>query len=866
MTCLIYMTNFNNKYLLLKSDAALYNIPYFLQIFKMATQQKKSQNSLDNLMMAYTDLSSNSKGSSFKGPAMKDVKVQKAEGPSFKPSQKARDWSSLEQSLESAFSLQQQQQQQYHQPQVLPFQPQFPSMNTSGIPQQQQQQNQDEWGDFQEIQTVKKKEVVVAVHDQGDDDDEEEFSDFVAPSQMIGSRLASIQDESPVHNFKPKILAQQQNDRHNQHHSHQNWSQPSPVTDFADFQGLSLPSAPTNVLPVKVGNDVTNSISVEPMPKVIQNDVEEEEDDFGDFTGPPPPPPTGAHPVASSTISSNFHTTKPNIPTPDLFSDTIIPAAAVINTTTMTLTEPKPMVIDFTPSSVEPVQNSFADFTSMPSTNQTSSLSSSQISHQNQIVLGVLPKPKSPPKIISPPTFGAGPASPLKKPPQPTVSISTLKPSTPKTSNDKYSALRDIFSVDNDDDEGLDSVETVIKSPQPLEQNWNTLQIDSTTTVEDDDFGDFVTTTEDTNTLKLNSNFCAITTLSTGSSLLPDESLHGPSSNVNNKIEPADNFTKKFPTTALTTTTPKDKNKPFHQLNMEPAAFIPWHENSPPPPPEDIIVDEDNDDVLHTHGYSFSDDANIISEVLENNNKMPSLHLRSMSPTEADCNNEIILSDDNVLEALEFTSNHKINPKPMLHPVEMTNEDQKIQNLEEKQGCSIISYVEMKCKLLQGIFNVLNHALEIFDDINDNDIKNEVLSAKETENYVLNLIQVYRVFQRLQATTTTTTKNQESDEQQQHYEDIEKFNHKIDKVWKQFQTMIINHDAKSDLMPVDNAAIWDFSHCKTNASKICPICLLDLENWSREINPALTDSIINYKYHSICANFWINCVDPVLPK
>ena len=73
----------------------------------------------------------------------------------------------------------------------------------SGCP---QQQYQDEWGDFQEIQTVKKKEVV-PVHDHdhgggGDDDDEEEFSDFVAPSQMIGSRLASIQDESPVHNFK----------------------------------------------------------------------------------------------------------------------------------------------------------------------------------------------------------------------------------------------------------------------------------------------------------------------------------------------------------------------------------------------------------------------------------------------------------------------------------------------------------------------------------------------------------------------------------------------------------------------------------------------------------------------------------------
>ena len=122
----------------------------------------------------------------------------------------------------------------------------------------QQQQNQDEWGDFQEIQTVKKEVVSVSVHDQGggdgDDDDEEEFSDFVAPSQMIGSRLASIQDESPVHNFKkPKIVSQQNND---QNHP-QNWpQQPSPV--FADFQGLSL-SSPPNVLP-KVGNDVTNTI------------------------------------------------------------------------------------------------------------------------------------------------------------------------------------------------------------------------------------------------------------------------------------------------------------------------------------------------------------------------------------------------------------------------------------------------------------------------------------------------------------------------------------------------------------------------------------------------------------------------------
>ena len=64
------------------------------------------KNSLDNLMMTFADLSASNKGSSFKGPALKDVKIQKSTAASFQPSQKARDWSSLEQSLESVFTVQ----------------------------------------------------------------------------------------------------------------------------------------------------------------------------------------------------------------------------------------------------------------------------------------------------------------------------------------------------------------------------------------------------------------------------------------------------------------------------------------------------------------------------------------------------------------------------------------------------------------------------------------------------------------------------------------------------------------------------------------------------------------------------------------
>jgi len=54
-------------------------------------------------MMAYADLNAPAKSSGFKGPAVKDVK-REATSKSFQSSNKARDWRTLDQSLESAFS------------------------------------------------------------------------------------------------------------------------------------------------------------------------------------------------------------------------------------------------------------------------------------------------------------------------------------------------------------------------------------------------------------------------------------------------------------------------------------------------------------------------------------------------------------------------------------------------------------------------------------------------------------------------------------------------------------------------------------------------------------------------------------------
>ena len=120
---------------------------------------QKPQQTLDNLMMAYADLSGPGKGSSFKGPPVKDIKVHKASTSAFRQSEKARDWTSLAQNLEEAFSgpkqpiipgqqLSQQQQQQQLQKQQQQHHRPHP---TQQLPQSSlaAQDTTDDFGDFQ---------------------------------------------------------------------------------------------------------------------------------------------------------------------------------------------------------------------------------------------------------------------------------------------------------------------------------------------------------------------------------------------------------------------------------------------------------------------------------------------------------------------------------------------------------------------------------------------------------------------------------------------------------------------------------------------------------------------------------------------
>lgn len=212
---------------------------------------------LDDLMLAYTDLSVSAKGhgQGFKGPPVKDIR-REAPSKVFQHSNKARDWKTLDQSLESAFGATAPPPAQSTSI-AMAFTAQPQLLGAAKTTQPVQNSDFDEWGDFQDFSAptnISSPPVSLL--------DNIPFSAPPPPSthtsQAVGCRLATFQDESPVHRFKTVL--------------------PVPVP------------TPHNI-PVKIPNFSAPPLSLQRPPSQSQHksqpsSILDLDDEFGDFAVP----------------------------------------------------------------------------------------------------------------------------------------------------------------------------------------------------------------------------------------------------------------------------------------------------------------------------------------------------------------------------------------------------------------------------------------------------------------------------------------------------------------------------------------------------------------------------------------------------
>ena len=144
--------------------------------------------------------------------------------------------------------------------------------------------------------------------------------------------------------------------------------------------------------------------------------------------------------------------------------------------------------------------------------------------------------------------------------------------------------------------------------------------------------------------------------------------------------------------------------------------------------------------------------------------------------------------------------------------------------LPQENGSDLIND-EVVIKMSNAIHQVLKQSLDLFSSVIDKDIKDEVLDAQETEKFVFNLVQVFRVFKRLRISYETINKSTS--------EDIDGIFESIECVWR---TILKQFVSKSSLIP--NNSLWDFSECIINDSfsagdnSVCGICHLSLNSGS----------------------------------
>uniref|UniRef100_A0A2K5HQG6 Synergin gamma n=1 Tax=Colobus angolensis palliatus TaxID=336983 RepID=A0A2K5HQG6_COLAP len=201
------------------------------------------------------------------------------------------------------------------------------------------------------------------------------------------------------------------------------------------------------------------------------------------------------------------------------------------------------------------------------------------------------------------------------------------------------------------------------------------------------------------------------------------------------------------------------------------------------------------------------------------------------------------------------------------------------------------AYEWQRC--LGSALNVIKKANDTLNGISSSSVCTEVIQSAQGMEYLLGVVEVYRVTKRVELGIKATAVC--SEKLQQLLKDI-------DKVWNNLigfmslatltMTVIIKHlspchellEEKISQRPDENSL--DFSSCMLrpgikNAQELaCGVCLLNVDSRSRkEEKPAEehpkkafnseTDSFKlaygGHQYHASCANFWINCVEPKPP-
>uniref|UniRef100_A0A4W5MCD1 Synergin gamma n=1 Tax=Hucho hucho TaxID=62062 RepID=A0A4W5MCD1_9TELE len=167
------------------------------------------------------------------------------------------------------------------------------------------------------------------------------------------------------------------------------------------------------------------------------------------------------------------------------------------------------------------------------------------------------------------------------------------------------------------------------------------------------------------------------------------------------------------------------------------------------------------------------------------------------------------------------------------------------------------AYEWQRC--LESAVQVIIKANNTLNSISCSTVCTEVIQSAQGMEYLLGVVEVYRVTKRVELGIKTTAVC--SEKLQQLLKDISR-------VWNNLMGFM----SLANLAPDESSL--DFSSCilrhgiKNAKELACGVCLLNVDSRSKAFNSETDNFKLPYgghQYHASCANFWINCVEPKPP-
>ncbi|XP_077151629.1 synergin gamma isoform X3 [Ranitomeya variabilis] len=196
---------------------------------------------------------------------------------------------------------------------------------------------------------------------------------------------------------------------------------------------------------------------------------------------------------------------------------------------------------------------------------------------------------------------------------------------------------------------------------------------------------------------------------------------------------------------------------------------------------------------------------------------------------------------------------HTVTEKPSL-PVIRDKYKDLTGEVEESER---YAYEWQRC--LESALQVIKKANDALNGISSSSVCTEVIQSAHGMEYLLGVIEVYRVTKRVELGIKSTAVCSEK---------LQLLLKDIDKLWNN----LIGFMSLAALMPDESAL--DFASCMLrpgikNAQELaCGVCLLNVDSRSKAFNSETDHFKLSYgghQYHASCANFWINCVEPKPP-